>query len=296
MSCYHPIVGIRTATGVSFESHRRLDGHSIELPCGRCIGCRMRRASDWSLRVMHESRLWPENCFVTLTYAPGCLPPNSSLEHSDFQKFMKRVRFHVKRPVRFYMCGEYGDEKGRPHYHACLFNVDFRDRRPAGKSASGELFFESKVLSQLWGHGNAAVQDLTAGTASYCARYIMKKTLGDDAEYAYSVLDPNTGELIYRKPPYAAMSLKPGVGAGWLAKYGDSDVFAHDRCVQDGVERRVPKYYDRLLKRKDQEKLELTQYEREKLAKKSAVDNTDDRRLVREEVHLAKVKTLVRGL
>lgn len=297
MTCYHPIKGFRTATGVSFSQLRR-DDHvgSIELPCGRCIGCRMRRASDWSLRVMHEAMLWSENCFVTLTYGAGCLPPNSSLEHRDFQLFMKRLRKGFDKPIRFYMCGEYGDERGRPHYHACMFNVDFRDRKPIGKSASGELFYESPTLAKYWGHGNCSVQDLTSGTASYCARYVMKKTLGDDAEYAYSLLDPETGELLYRKPPYAAMSLKPGIGAGWLDKYGETDVFAHDRCIQDGVERRVPKYYDRLLKRSDQELLEFNQYEREKLARLSVADNTDERRVVREVVHNARVKSLIRSL
>ena len=130
MSCYHPIKGFRTTTGVSFSQLRR-DDHvgDIEIPCGRCIGCRMRRASDWSLRVMHEAQLWKENCFVTLTYGHGKLPPNGSLDHGDFQLFMKRLRKRVGKPVRFYMCGEYGDEGGRAHYHACLFNVDFQDRR-----------------------------------------------------------------------------------------------------------------------------------------------------------------------
>lgn len=295
MSCYHPIVGIRTANGVSFESHHRLDGHSIELPCGRCIGCRMRRASDWALRVMHESKLWDDNCFVTLTYGTGKLPPNSSLEHRDFQLFMKRLRKKTGTEIRYYMCGEYGDENGRPHYHACLFNVDFRDRKPIGKSGSGQLFYESKELAKLWTHGNCSVQDLTEGTASYCARYIMKKTLGDDAEYAYSLVDED-GVLHYRKPPYAAMSLKPGIGAKWLAKYGETDVFKHDHCIQDGVERRVPKYYDKLLKKSDQLQLEENQYSRGLLAKKSAADNTDERRLVREEVHLARVRNLRRDV
>ena len=150
-------------------------------------------------------------------------------------------------------------------------------------------------MAKLWGHGNCSVQDLTAGTASYCARYVMKKTLGDDAEHAYSLVDED-GVLHYRKPPYAAMSLKPGIGARWIEKFGKTDVFNHDRCIQDGVERRVPKYYDRLLKRVDQLKLEDNQFKREKLARLSVSDNTDDRRLVREEVHLAKVRSLTRDL
>lgn len=142
MSCYHPIAGFRTPHGVVFSELRRHDIlGSIELPCGQCIGCRMRRASDWSLRVMHEASLHKENCFVTLTYGRDKCPVDGSLLHEDFQKFMKRLRKRVGR-VRFYMCGEYGPLNQRPHYHACLFGVSFSEGRvPMGKSASGQLFF-----------------------------------------------------------------------------------------------------------------------------------------------------------
>ena len=109
MSCYHPLKGFRTPSGVVFSELGRHDIlGDIEIPCGQCIGCRMRRASDWTIRVMHEASLHSENCFVTLTYGRDKLPPDGSLEHRDFQLFMKRLRFHAKRPVRFYMCGEYG--------------------------------------------------------------------------------------------------------------------------------------------------------------------------------------------
>ena len=79
MSCYHPIQAFRTRDGVCFSELSRFDiVGRIELPCGQCIGCRMRRASDWELRVMHEASLWEENCFVTLTYGRDQLPPDLS--------------------------------------------------------------------------------------------------------------------------------------------------------------------------------------------------------------------------
>ena len=94
MSCYHPLKGFRTPSGVVFSELGRHDIlGDIEIPCGQCIGCRMRRASDWTLRVMHEASLHSENCFVTLTYGRDKLPPDGSLEHRDFQLFMKRLRF-----------------------------------------------------------------------------------------------------------------------------------------------------------------------------------------------------------
>lgn len=258
----------------------------------------MRRASDWATRVMHEASSYEENCFVTLTYGRDRLPPGASLDHRDFQLFLKRLRADQAktRRIRFYMCGEYGDVNERPHYHACLFNIDFRsDRIMSGKSGSGMPFYESAQLTRLWGHGIASVQDLTRETAGYCARYVMKKILGPEAKQAYDLVDPETGEITHRKPPYAAMSLKPGIGAAWFEKYGDQ-VGRQDFVVASGAKAPPPKYYDKLLKRRDQAQLESNQFARQHRAKAHADDNTDERRRVREIVHEARVSSLKRSL
>lgn len=244
---------------------------------------------------MHEASLWPRNCFVTLTYGTDCVPAFGSLDHADFQKFLKRLRKSWGAPVRFYMCGEYGPLNKRPHYHACLFNVDFReDRVPAGKSGSGAVFYDSARLRALWGHGNVSVQDLTPETASYCARYIMKKVLGDAARVAYSHVDED-GVVTSLRPEYAAMSLKPGIGAAWFEKYS-RDVFPHDRVIQRGVERQVPRYYDKLYRKSAGLVVDEVEYRRQLRARDAAPDNTDERRVVREKVHQARVSNLNRGL
>jgi hypothetical protein len=297
VSCYHPLKGFRTFSGgvVFSELHRHDIVGDVELPCGQCIGCRMRRASDWALRVMHEASCWERNCFVTLTYGRGNLPPNGSLCHRDFQLFLKRVRrYFAPQCVRFFMCGEYGPLNLRPHYHACLFNVDFRsDRVVSGKSASGAVFFDSPLLCDLWGCGIVSVQDLSRETAGYCARYIMKKVLGPAGKQAYSFVDAD-GVICERKPEYAAMSLKPGIGAAWFSRY-ESDVYPHDFVIADGVKHPVPRYYDKLLKRGGVD-MDGVVYARELRARSVACDNSDERRVVREVVHTARVRTLSRGL
>lgn len=294
MSCYHPIKGFRTASGVVFSELRR-DDHlgSIEIPCGQCIGCRMRRASDWTLRVMHEAQMWDENCFVTLTYGRDKLPPDGNLEHRDFQLFMKRVRAHFKRPVRFYMCGEYGPLNFRPHFHACLFNVDFRsDRVQAGKSGSGAVFYDSPTLSRLWSHGRVSVQDLTRETAGYCARYIMKKHLGPMTEEARAAYV--TGDGVVRRREYAAMSLKPGIGALWFEKYG-IQTHRQDFVIADGAKQSVPRYYDRLADRAKRVVMDSVRFERERKARLHVEDQTPERLAVREQVHNARMRNFVRG-
>lgn len=292
MKCYRPLKAFRTTTGVSFVERK---GHDvlgdIELPCGQCVGCRERRASAWALRVMHEASLWDANCFVTLTYGRDCLPPDGSLEHRDFQLFMKRLRKHFGVPVRFYMCGEYGPLNLRPHYHACLFNCDFNDRVPSGKSASGAVFFDSPLLRKLWSHGHVSVQNLTPETASYCARYIMKKALGNTAQSAYTNEDG-----VIRRAEYAAMSLKPGIGAAWYEKYGKTDVFPQDFVVMDGRKYPVPKYYGKLFKRSGDVRLDAVEYARHVKAREAHADNTDERLRVREIVHEAKVRNLTRNI
>lgn len=295
MSCYYPLQGFRTPDGVVFSELSRHDIlGSIEIPCGQCIGCRMRRASDWTLRCMHEASLYKANCFVTLTYARDRLPPGASLDHRDYQLFLKRLRkqFHPHK-VRYYMCGEYGPLNLRPHFHANLFGINFSDRIPAGKSASGAVYYSSPTLDKLWGLGRASVQDLTAATAGYCARYIMKKQLGRDSEKHYESVDAD-GVLTRRKPEYAAMSLRPGIGHGWFKKFG-SDVYPHDFVIVDGSKKRPPAYYDKLLKRSDQAKLEEVQFARELRGRAAHADNTDQRRRVRDQVHQARVATLKRN-
>ena len=91
------------------------------------------------------------------------------------------------------------------------------------------------------------------------------------------------------------MSLKPGIGAEWYRRYSETDVLAHDFVVHDGTPRRVPKYYDKLLKRAKDVREDHIKFAREQRAKLTAADNTDDRRRVREAVHLAKVETLKRN-
>lgn len=294
MSCYKPLKAFRTTTGVSFVERSRHDiVGDIELPCGMCIGCRMRRASDWTLRCMHEAKMHDENCFVTFTYER--MPKNHSLNHRDFQLFMKRVRKKFKRNIRYYMCGEYGPLTGRPHYHAALFGLDFRDRVPCGKSKSGEIMYESELLTKLWGLGNVTVQDLTPQSAGYVARYVLKKALGIDAKTAYDLIDPETGEILCKRAPeYARMSLRPGIGATWFAKYKE-DVFRHDYVVADGAKHQTPRYYDKLFSRCEKGiRPDDIEYKRQLRAQAVAEDNTPERRAVRERVHHAKIRNKLR--
>lgn len=248
MPCFYPVSAFVGQDGqVRFhESERGGDARSVQLPCGRCIGCRLERSRQWAVRCLHEAQLWDSNLFVTLTYREDMLPDHGSLRYRDFQLFMKRLRKSGRR-VRFFMCGEYGEEGRRPHFHACLFNCDFADKRLL-RSGRNKLW-ESDELTRLWGHGLVTFGAVTFESAAYVARYCTKKVLGKDALAHYAVGVDADGVVISIEPEFAHMSLKPGIGAGWFERFG-SDVFPADRVVVRGTEAKPPRYYDKLYRRR----------------------------------------------
>jgi hypothetical protein len=297
MACYHPLYAYRDP-----ETHqiRILDARfdradaNLTLPCGQCQGCRLERSRQWAVRVMHEASLYKQNSFVTLTYNDEHLKP--SLDYSDYQKFMKRLRKAFSgQEVRFYMCGEYGEQNRRPHFHACLFNVDFQDKTVWRKDR-GNYIYRSELLERLWPFGFSSIGELTFQSAAYVARYVMKKQTGFRSEEAYKYTDPETGEVLDLTPEFNKMSLKPGIGARWFEKY-QSDVYPNDYLVVNGVKTRPPRYYDKLFHEQKNllasSDLEVGRYER---AQKYVDNNTDERLAVREQVLSAKIKKLKRSL
>jgi len=123
----------------------------------------------------------------------------------------------------------------------------------------------------------------------------MKKALGQNAKSAYEVVDVDTGEVRPIRPEYAAMSLKPGIGARWHERYGKQSL-NWDFLVADGVKRPVPRYYDKLNKRSGDVRVDAIEYGRQKRGQAAYADNTDERLRVREVVHTARVKILKRNL
>lgn len=238
---------------------------------------------------MHE-----DNCFITLTYNDAHLPPDGSLAVRPWQLFMKKLRkAHEGKNIRFYMCGEYGDNNGRPHFHACVFGYDFPDKVAWRSSqANGEhTVYRSPELDRIWGQGFTSVGSLTFESAAYVARYVTKKVSGEKAEAHYQG----------KKPEFATMSRRPGIGATWFQEFG-ADVYPHDFVVVNGVRCKPPKFYDRLLERSedlyqetdifvsDWVKMERVERSRDN------PDTTPERLAVREEVTRRRAQLLKRGL
>jgi hypothetical protein len=237
------------------------------------------------------------------------MPDSGSLDVRDFQLFMKKLRKRfsgvddvvnsstgeVTKPIRFFHCGEYGEQYKRPHYHACLFNFDFPDKKLWRRTKQGHMVWRSPALEELWPYGYCEIGAVTFESAAYVARYIMKKVNGDGADDHYMTVDPATGEIRMLKPEYVTMSRRPGIGHGWYEKYKD-DVYPSDEVVMRGRLMKPPRYYDRQLQIDDGFTYDEIKSKREDLAKLNLDDNTSKRLLVKEQVALARISKLKRSI
>ncbi|WNK14217.1 MAG: replication initiator protein [Microvirus sp.] len=289
MPCYHP-------HEQAIKGYRDL---RVTVPCRNCIGCRLDRAREWQIRLTHESKLHQRQCFVTLTYREDQCPPHGALDKSHFQKFIRRLRKRLRVKTRYYMCGEYGDTTQRPHYHAILFGVWFEDARLSNSQNPNRQnnYYTSKLLDELWSHGDCIIGHVTPESCGYVARYIMKKITGDMATSHYTRVDPD-GEIHEIPPPYNAMSLKPGIGHDAFHKWREDFTAQDFVALKGGGKAPLPEYYDRLLERSDPELLAVLKARRQMRAMEpKQVANTRPARLaVREEVKAAQIQTLKRTL
>lgn len=150
---------------------KKPEGGVMELPCGRCIACKIAKSREWASRIIHEMVYYNESVFVTLTYDQDHLPVNNSISKEDIQKFLKRLRKDIyPKKIRYFLCGEYGDQSQRPHYHLIIFGL--------GRN-------EKQLISENWGKGLIHCGTVTFQSARYVARYIEKKYDGKKEQEAY---------------------------------------------------------------------------------------------------------------
>lgn len=245
MPCFHPIQAWKTEDGIKFynpyKDNRNHKGFKI--PCRQCTGCRSEYSRQWAMRILHESSLHPNNIFITLTYDNEHLPEYGTLVKKHFQDFMKRLRKkYSKKKIRYYQCGEYGENFGRPHYHAIIFNHTFPDmEKVPGKHKD---LYTSETLKKIWGKGHVSIGTVNFETAAYVANYVQKKINGKNKQEHYELIDYDTGEIVERQQEYATMSRRPGIAGDWLAKYQD-DVYPSDFITINGKKMKPPKAYDR---------------------------------------------------
>lgn len=184
--------------------------------CGQCLPCRINRRRIWAHRIVLEAGLYEDNCFLGLTLNDDHLVNaqgeadlmSASLVPRDTQLWLKRLRKKLA-PVKFryFLVGEYGDVKKRPHYHVALFGVATcargRTKRRPGKTRPvwEECCDQCRLFGQSWGKGDIDAGTVEPHSAQYIAGYTTKKLTSKD--------DPR---LEGRHPEFARQSNRPGIG------------------------------------------------------------------------------------
>lgn len=332
MACYHPLrafdIGKRSAAGkplYKIESGdctwaRHLNGMKVfsytEIPCGKCIGCRLAYSREWATRCSLEAQEHTDNYFLTLTYSPENLPTRvgasvdgeimvvGTLVPKHLQDFLKRLRIYYKRhfgidSIRFFACGEYGDEKKRPHYHLIVYGLPIPDLEYfTTNRKSHEVCFRSPLLEKLWGFGIVGVGHVSWESCAYVARYVVKKRKGPGSSEYYKALNI--------EPEFVRMSRRPGIALDYYEK-NKYKIYETDEIIvsrKNGPEKVKPsRYYDKKFDIDEHDLLEEIKLRRQALAKEALKQKLEKTSLSKEEYmalqeHLKEhsAKKLVRSL
>lgn len=185
--------------------------------CGQCMACRITRRQEWVLRCMLELVQNPIAYFVTLTYCEEHVPltgrGNVTLEAADLQRYWKRLRKSLPGVgIRYFACGEYGDKKGRPHYHALVWTTE--EVSIEYGLQNGRLQVVDSVFARSW--HDCCIVDVVpvpsgedgARIARYVAGYVTKKMTTQKALERSGNDDPEV------EPEFGRSSRRPGIGLG----------------------------------------------------------------------------------
>lgn len=326
MPCYHPNFMVKIDGQVTMKgkpAYRMvklmdLDRYPkealIKVPCGKCIGCRLAKSREWANRCLCELEYHDCAYFCTFTYDNEHVPIGWSvdkrtgeavecmtLRKRDWVLLMKRIRKRFSDDViRFFMCGEYGSQTFRPHYHAILFGIHLSDLSFYKATDNGDILYNSASLDRCWSgpdelsYGHVVVSKVTWKTCAYVARYTAKKCGTSDDE-------------VYRElgmePPFLLMSRRPGLGREYYNRH--PGMFDFDKIniktEEGGKSFQPPAYFFGLLAQDDPVKYEHVKEVRktaamaaETLSEAASSMSWYDRNIQLERIKEAQLKSLRR--
>ncbi len=153
-----------------FQTRDKITNQWMALPCGKCPGCMKRRSSGWSFRLMKEGERAETALFVTLTYDTQYVPLTKSgfmsLNKRHIQLYMKRLRKLSDKKLKYYVCGEYGSKRNRPHYHMIIFNADADKVERAWSEYQAGLGFVP--------YGTIYIGEVNEASIGYTLKYMQK--------------------------------------------------------------------------------------------------------------------------
>lgn len=258
-----------------------------QVPCGQCQDCRIKRSKEWAQRIILESQEYEHNYFITLTYDDDHLIDNIEwsvsrldgelgftpfLNKNDFILFKKRLLERMRYKyghsgIRFFQCGEYGSKNGRPHFHAIFFNLPIPDLelvKSVSLGGKSYCYYKSKMLEECWQKGFVMIGEVSWESASYVARYVVKKFHSEGAK-AYSELC-NAYDVPEQPGEFINMSRCPGIARRYYDENKD-EFYKNDNIVlPNGRAVQPARYFDKLFDIEFPEELANIKDERKRLA------------------------------
>lgn len=338
MSCYKPLIRLynpndkeQSGRVYSLARFSELCGKQLKyedlmynpkvmlIPCGQCIGCRIRQREDWTTRIELEARDYPkeEVWFITLTYdddhvpgmivktgeimrkvqytwKPGEKRPSSVqiLLYEDIQKFLKRLRKAYRGKLRYFVAGEYGEQTARPHYHMILYGWRPTDLENLYKIHHNG-YYTSKWLESLWGMGQIQIAQAVPQTYRYVAGYVTKKMYEIDGKKANEYYE------LGQTKPFACMSLKPGLGDHYYQEH-KAEIWrqGYIQCT-NGKQAQIPRYYEKQMEAENPQRLWRIKQNRQKNAieqKRLQLEEQDYNTVLETKERVTKKQTKKRGI
>lgn len=259
MQCPNPIY-------IRNQHYNGFNERYYAVPCGQCPACITNRRGQWNFRLNQEVKNCVNAYFLTLTYAEDYLPRNSlgypTFKKEDVQKFFKRLRKACEPlKIRYFLVGEYGGRRGRPHYHAILFDLpDFGD-------AWRKIF-------KIWSKGRISLSSCTPARIGYIANYMYGYYDGHNPE-----ISDETNKV------FMLCSRRPAIGASYLTpemvKYHKDGYINH---VQHGkITISLPRYYrDKIFTNEEKivSSIRTRLYVKDKQCKQDEKDRVTDEKLI----------------
>lgn len=253
----------------------------IEVPCGKCVECRLKYSRSWADRCLLEAQQYEHNYFVTLTYnddnlvmregvnaSTGEITHFPTLIKEDLQNFNKRLRreyeYHghasPNDKIRFYGCGEYGsfENSHRPHYHVIYFNLDLMNPCPDDpqlndkmklqfyqRSPQGFNYYRSPFLESIWTKDKKSKGFVLVADVTWeCCAYTARyvmKKVNGDLSSQY--------EELSILPEFVLMSRNPGIARQFYEE-NKNKIFSQDYISiptpSGGKRIYPPRYYEKL--------------------------------------------------
>lgn len=198
MKCPTPITIRNPSYG---KMKDRIGTMYMQVSCGKCLICMENKRKEWTTKLMLEHKYSITSHFITLTYDEEHYVDEIP-KIRDLQLFLKRLRKKIEPfKIRYYCVSEHGEQFGRLHYHALIFNLP----------AEFQIDIHN-LIQEAWGLGYVQVGDVNPATINYCTKYLFKSKLQENEKF---ISRPESNDCLQRRE-IQIMSRKPAIGSGYL--------------------------------------------------------------------------------